>query len=145
MQIRHLLKCVSTMCGADFHAPCLAETTLSSSIPDNNSSLSPSSNNRPKASEVITATTSQPCAAISRHLVPLSVTCPKCACVHLWGDLVRLQRTFLQVDAAKPRYDDKQQPIITAASDTAASAAALAAASTVKMAEGMIPVQITKR
>ncbi|KAI1716659.1 GIY-YIG catalytic domain-containing protein [Ditylenchus destructor] len=58
---------------------------------------------------------------LNELLVPLSGKCPKCAYSFLWGDLIRDQRMLSKIDEAKPRQEG------------------------VKVADGMIPLKITKK
>ncbi|KAI1722538.1 GIY-YIG catalytic domain-containing protein [Ditylenchus destructor] len=58
---------------------------------------------------------------LNELLVPLSGKCPKCAYSFLWGDLIRDQRMLSEIDEAKPRQEG------------------------VKVADGMIPLKITKK
>ncbi|KAI1700185.1 structure-specific endonuclease subunit SLX1 like protein [Ditylenchus destructor] len=58
---------------------------------------------------------------LNELLVPLSGKCPKCVYSFLWGDLIRDQRMLNEIDEAKPRQDG------------------------VKVADGMIPIKITKK
>jgi len=91
-QIKHLIRCQAlTVCGAHYHAHCLAEKCLSKQN------------------------------LLFSHIVPLSGNCPKCEIDFLWGDLIRDQRTLLLIDESKPKYEG------------------------VKIAEGMIPIETTKK
>ena len=76
-QMAQLLRCAadSNVCGAQFHARCLAEHCLRAD------------------------------GLLHERVAPLSGRCPKCAHPFLWGDLVRELRTLLLVEDSKPMLD----------------------------------------
>lgn len=75
--ISEVLRCGrNELCGAHYHARCLAKKVL------------------------------QDLGNFNEWLFPAEGKCPKCGSVFRWGDLVHDQRTLLSIDSAKPTCDE---------------------------------------